>query len=150
MTTFNISLLGAKGVGKSSLFLRHSTGNFHEVVDNLIFGNLHFQTSIGEICFHINEGSVGPTIQGIIILFSVTDKKSFKQAIDIAKEFPEIPKIICGNKIDMRAKKISYYQILTAFFNLETYLTSSKSLYNYDKPFLALTRKLTGSDLEFL
>jgi GTP-binding nuclear protein Ran len=63
-----------------------------------------------------------------------------------------IPIVLCGNKVDVKDRKVKAKAItFHRKKNLQYYDISAKSNYNFEKPFLWLARKLVGnSGLEFV
>ena len=164
---FKIVLAGDGGVGKTAFLQRHSTGEFREEYDPTTFGknwyNLPFQTNYGTLLFRVWDCAGQKkfprlrkgTYAGAILMFSVTDRSSYKNLDTWNKKVDEnVVKVVCGNKVDVknrnrkvkaryigwpRRKGYAYYEI------------SAKSNHNFEKPFLYLARKLTGhADLKFV
>lgn len=89
-----------------------------------------------------------------IIMFDVTSKITYK---DIPSWYnsihivcPDIPIVLCGNKVDcidrqVKPKDIQFHRQK----NIQYYDISAKSNYNFEKPFLYLARCLTNSNLNF-
>merc|ERR1712018_250148 len=71
---------------------------------------------------------------------------------DLIRVCEAIPIVLCGNKVDVKerkvkAKTITYHRKK----NLQYYDISAKSNYNFEKPFLWSARKITGDpNLEFV
>ena len=63
-----------------------------------------------------------------------------------------IPIVLCGNKVDVKERKVKAKTItFHRKKNLQYYDISAKSNYNFEKPFLWLARKLVGNaNLEFV
>lgn len=63
-----------------------------------------------------------------------------------------IPIVLCGNKVDVKERKVKAKTItFHRKKNLQYYDISAKSNYNFEKPFLWLARKLVGNQsLEFV
>jgi GTP-binding nuclear protein Ran len=63
-----------------------------------------------------------------------------------------IPIVLCGNKVDVKDRKVKAKSIVFhRKKNLQYYDISAKSNYNFEKPFLWLARKICGdSNLEFV
>jgi len=63
-----------------------------------------------------------------------------------------IPIVLCGNKVDIKDRKVKAKSItFHRKKNLQYYDISAKSNYNFEKPFLWLARKLLGDpNLEFV
>lgn len=57
-----------------------------------------------------------------------------------------IPIVLCGNKVDVKERKVKAKSItFHRKKNLQYYDISAKSNYNFEKPFLWLARKLVGN-----
>lgn len=88
--------------------------------------------------------------QAAIIMFDVTSRVTYKNVPnwhrDLVRVCEAIPTVLCGNKVDIKdrkvkAKAITYHRKK----NLQYYDISAKSNYNFEKPFLWLARKLAGN-----
>jgi GTP-binding nuclear protein Ran len=85
-------------------------------------------------------------------MFDVTARVTYKNVPnwhrDLVRVCVNIPMVLCGNKVDMKDRKVKPKQI---YFhrkkNLQYYDISAKSNYNFEKPFLWLARKLSGQPL---
>ena len=61
-------------------------------------------------------------------------------------ECENIPIVLCGNKVDVKERKVKAKTItFHRKKNLQYYDISAKSNYNFEKPFLWLARKLVGN-----
>src|SRR5271154_277014 len=71
---------------------------------------------------------------------------------DLVRVCENIPIVLCGNKVDVKERKVKAKAI--TFHRkkaLQYYDISAKSNYNFEKPFLWLARKLTGNpNLDFV
>jgi GTPase SAR1 family protein len=64
---------------------------------------------------------------------------------DVVRVCENIPIVLCGNKVDLKDRKVKAKQItFHRKRNLQYYDISAKSNYNFEKPFLWLARKLSG------
>merc|ERR1712035_102798 len=95
-----------------------------------------------------------------IVMFDVTSRSSFKnvgawlEKIHLATSMGNdlIPTIVCGNKVDIKERKVSADALksnltrrITRYFDI-----SAKCNYNFEKPFLEIARALSGNPrLEF-
>jgi len=84
-----------------------------------------------------------------IIMFDVTSRMTYKNVPnwhrDLTRVCGDIPIVLCGNKVDVKERKVTPKQItFHRRKNLQYYDISVKSNYNYEKPFLYLLRKLAG------
>jgi len=82
-------------------------------------------------------------------MFDVTSRMTYKNVPnwhrDLTRVCGEIPIVLCGNKVDVKERKVPPKQItFHRRKNLQYYDISVKSNYNYEKPFLYLLRKLAG------
>ncbi|XP_074652132.1 GTP-binding nuclear protein Ran-like isoform X1 [Tubulanus polymorphus] len=127
---------------------------------------LVFNTSRGCIKFNVWDtagqekfGGLrdGYYIQGqcAIIMFDVTSRVTYKNVPnwhrDLVRVCENIPIVLCGNKVDIKERKVKAKSIVFhRKKNLQYYDISAKSNYNFEKPFLWLARKLVGDqNLEF-
>ena len=100
----------------------------------------------------------GYYIQGqcAIIMFDVTSRVTYKNVPnwhrDLVRVCENIPIVLCGNKVDIKDRKVKAKAIVFhRKKNLQYYDISAKSNYNFEKPFLWLARKLVGdANLEFV
>ena len=65
---------------------------------------------------------------------------------DLVRVCETIPIVLCGNKVDVKERKVKA-KVITFHRkkNLQYYDISAKSNYNFEKPFLWLGRKLVGN-----
>ena len=63
-----------------------------------------------------------------------------------------IPIVLCGNKVEVKDRKVKAKQItFQRKKNLQYYEISAKVNYNFEKPFIWIARKLAGNnDLQFV
>ncbi len=98
------------------------------------------------------------SIQGqcAIIMFDVTSRITYKSVPnwyrDLTRVCENIPIVLCGNKVEVKDRKVKAKQItFHRKKNLQYYEISAKVNYNFEKPFLWLTRKVAGNDgIEFV
>lgn len=128
---------------------------------------LNFHTNYGTIIFNCWDtagqekfGGLrdGYYIQGQcgIIMFDVTSRITYKNVPnwhrDLERVCENIPIVLCGNKVDVKERKVKTSGVtFHRKKNLQYYEISAKSNYNFEKPFLWLARKLVGNpQLEFV
>ena len=162
--TFKCLLVGNGGVGKSSLVMKHLTGEFDLTYTPTIGADVQplvFNTTIGPIKFNIWDNAGIDKFDGFatwkemiytqaacaIIMFSLTDRESYnavpKCYNDIVKVCGKIPMILVGNKVDLKARIVTPTMIdYHREFGLWYCDTSSKSNYHFDRPFVALSKML--------
>jgi len=157
-------LVGDGGVGKTTFVQRHRTGEFETRYIPTLGVAVHqlaFYTNYGKFIFNIWDtagqekfGGLrdGYYIQGqcAIIMFDVTSRVSYKNCPNWYSDLTrvcgtDIPIVLCGNKVDVKDRKVKPSQItFHRRFNLSYYDISAKSNYNFEKPFIWLAGKLCG------
>ncbi|KAJ2680976.1 GTP-binding nuclear protein gsp1/Ran [Coemansia spiralis] len=162
---FKLVLVGDGGTGKTTFVKRHLSGEFEKKYIATIGVEVHpllFTTTKGKIIFNTWDtagqekfGGLrdGYYIQGqcAIIMFDVTSRITYKNVPnwhrDLVRVCENVPIVLCGNKVDIKERKVKAKTItLHRKKNLQYY-----DIYNFEKPFLWLTRKLTGEpDIEFV
>lgn len=92
------------------------------------------------------------SIQGnaAIIMFDVTSRMTYKNVPqwhrDLVRVCENIPIVLCGNKVDIKDRKVKAKSItFHRKKSLQYYELSAKSNYNFEKPFLWIARKLIGN-----
>lgn len=168
--TFKLVLVGDGGTGKTTFVKRHLTGEFEKKYVATLGVEIHplkFYTNYGVISFNCWDtagqekfGGLrdGYYIQGqcAIIMFDVTSRITYKNVPswhkDLVRVCENIPIVLCGNKVDVKERKVKAKMItFHRKKNLQYYDISAKSNYNFEKPFLWLARKLCGeTELEFV
>lgn len=172
---FKIVLVGDGGVGKTAFIKRHMKGTFEKKYIATIGVEVHplvFNTNQGNITFNIwdtaGQEKFGGLRDGYYIasvgcmaFFDVTSRVSFKNVTNwirnVMRVQPNIPLVLCGNKVDEKDRKIkpkeisAYLQLLKQEYpNVKYYDVSAKTNYNFDKPFLSLGRSFLGENLNFI
>lgn len=168
--TFKLVLVGDGGTGKTTFVKRHLTGEFEKKYIATLGVEVHplsFHTNAGLIVFNAWDtagqekfGGLrdGYYIQGqcAIIMFDVTSRITYKNVPtwhrDLVRVCENVPIVLCGNKVDIKERKVKAKAItFHRKKNLGYYDISAKSNYNFEKPFLWLARKLTGTpNLDFV
>jgi len=162
---FKLILVGDGGVGKTTFVKRHLTGEFEKKYVATLGVEVHplpFTTNRGLLKFNVWDtagqekfGGLrdGYYIQGhcAIIMFDVTSRITYKNVPnwhrDLTRVCENIPIVLCGNKVEIKDRKVKAKQItFHRKKNLQYYDISAKSNYNFEKPFLWLARKLAGDN----
>eukprot|EP00210_Caulerpa_lentillifera_P001330 g1280.t1 len=83
-------------------------------------------------------------------MFDVTSRVTYKNVPvwhrDLCRVCPNIPIVLCGNKVDVKNRQVKPKQItFHRKKNLHYIEVSAKSNYNFERPFLYLAKKLTGN-----
>lgn len=166
--TFKLVLVGDGGVGKTTFVKRHLTGEFEKKYIATIGVEVHplrFNTNAGEVCFNVWDTAGQEKFGGLrdgyyikgncaIIMFDVTSRVTYKNVPswhkDLVRVCEGIPIVLCGNKVDIKDRKVKPKQItFHRKKNLQYYEISAKSNYQFERPFLYLGRKLIGAQLAF-
>ena len=164
MPHFKLVLIGDGATGKTTFVKRHRFGEFEKKYVATLGVEVHpltFYTNCGRICFDTWDtagqekfGGLrdGYYIQGQcgIIMFDVTSRITYKNVPnwhrDLTRICENIPIVLCGNKVDIKDRKVKPKSItFHRKKNLQYYDISAKSNYNFEKPFVWLARKLTGN-----
>lgn len=168
--TFKLVLVGDGGTGKTTFVKRHLTGEFEKKYNATLGVEVHplgFFTNYGEIIFDVWDTAGQEKFGGLrdgyyingqcgIIMFDVTGRITYKNVPawhrDLVRVCENVPIVLCGNKVDIKERKVKAKSItFHRKKNLQYYDISAKSNYNFEKPFLWLARKLVGkSTLDFV
>ncbi|KAK4237143.1 ras family-domain-containing protein [Achaetomium macrosporum] len=168
--TFKLVLVGDGGTGKTTFVKRHLTGEFEKKYMATLGVEVHplgFTTNFGQIQFDVWDTAGQEKFGGLrdgyyingqcgIIMFDVTSRITYKNVPnwhrDLTRVCENIPIVLCGNKVDVKERKVKAKTItFHRKKNLQYYDISAKSNYNFEKPFLWLARKLVGNAaLEFV
>jgi len=167
---FKLVLVGDGGTGKTTFVKRHLTGEFEKKYVATLGVEVHpitFYTNCGKIRFDVWDTAGQEKFGGLrdgyyigghcaIIFFDVTSRVTYKNVPnwhrDLVRVLENVPIVLCGNKVDIKDRKVKAKQItFHRKKNLQYYDISAKSNYNFEKPFLWLARKIGGRpDLEFV
>jgi len=162
---FKLVLVGDGGVGKTTFVKRHLTGEFEKKYEATIGVSVHplnFYTNFGEIIFNVWDTAGQEKFGGLrdgyyiggqcaIIMFDVTSRITYRNVPnwhkDLVRVSGNIPMVLCGNKIDVKDRKLKAKSItFHRKNNMQYYDISARSNYNFEKPFLWIARKLAGND----
>ncbi|TLD11199.1 hypothetical protein PgNI_06367 [Pyricularia grisea] len=143
---------------------RHLTGEFEKKYMATLGVEVHplgFETNFGKIQFDVWDTAGQEKFGGLrdgyyingqcgIIMFDVTSRITYKNVPnwhrDLVRVCENIPIVLCGNKVDVKERKVKAKTItFHRKKNLQYYDISAKSNYNFEKPFLWLGRKLVGN-----
>lgn len=162
--TFKLVLVGDGGTGKTTFVKRHISGEFEKKYFATIgveVNPLLFHTNYGPILFDVWDTAGQEKLSGLrdgyyingqcgIIMFDVTSRITYKNVPnwhrDLVRVCDNVPIVLCGNKFDVKEKKVKPKMItFHRKKGLQYYDISAKSNYNFEKPFIWLARKLTGN-----
>ncbi len=163
---FKVAIIGSGGVGKTSFIKRHTNAEFIKQYNPTIgidnSNNINFNTNLGEnIIFNCidkpgqeftTDFSILSDIDCAIIMFDVTSRLTYyslEREYNILKRYckNDIPIVLCGNKVDIKNRKVKNDNI--SFHhdkNMKYYDISVKSNYNYEKPFSYFIKRLLNND----
>ena len=159
--TFNIAIVGAHGVGKSTYVERHLTGEFvkqYNAFDN-ITATIEYNTNMGYVYTHTCTSATPDIItddtDAVMVMFDVTNRLTYKYAISVLESVllnhPGLPVVLVGNKVDVRTRQVQAKDIKDWSKRVQYYDFSAKSNYNFDRPILHLLRTNLGmSNLQFV
>eukprot|EP01034_Spumella_vulgaris_P023177 gene23177-29371_t len=157
---FKLILVGDGGVGKTTFVKRHLTGEFEKkyvATLGVEVYPLKFYTSCGPIQFNVWDTAGQEKFgQCAIIMFDVTSRITYKSVPnwyrDLTRVCENIPIVLCGNKVEVKDRKVKAKQItFHRKKNLQYYEISAKVNYNFEKPFIWITRKVAGNNsIEFV
>lgn len=170
VATFKLVLVGDGGTGKTTFVKRHLTGEFEKRYVATLGVEVHplvFYTNFGPIRFDVWDTAGQEKFGGLrdgyyiggqcaIIFFDVTSRVTYKNVPnwhrDLVRVLENVPIVLCGNKVDIKDRKVKAKQItFHRKKNLQYYDISAKSNYNFEKPFLWLARKISGeAGLQFV
>ncbi|CAF1685624.1 unnamed protein product, partial [Adineta ricciae] len=156
-------------IGKTTFVKRHLTGEFEKKYNATVGVEVHplqFQTNRGLIVYNVWDTAGQEKFGGLrdgyyiggqcaIIMFDVTSRITYKNVPnwhkDLIRVCENIPIVLCGNKVDVKDRKVKAKAItFHRKNNMQYYDISARSNYNFEKPFLWLARKLAGdANLEF-
>ena len=89
-------------------------------------------------------------------MFDVTSRITYRNVPnwhrDLSRVCENIPIVLCGNKVEVKERKVKAKQItFHRKKNLQYYEISAKVNYNFEKPFLWIARRLAGEqDIHFV
>ncbi len=156
--------MGDGGVGKTTFVKRHISGEFEKryiATMGVEVHPLNFFTNFGQILMHVWDTAGQEKLGGLrdgyyiqgqaaIIMFDVTSRMTYKNVPqwhrDLVRVCENIPIVLCGNKVDIKDRKVKAKTItFHRKKSLQYYELSAKSNYNFEKPFLWIARKLIGN-----
>ena len=161
---FKILVIGDSGVGKSCLLLRFSDDKFNESYISTIGVDFRIKTvnfedstaklqiwdTAGQERFRTITSSYYRGAHGIIVVYDITDEKSFKSVEmwlgEISKYANEgVAKMIVANKSDMeesRAVSVEKGSELAKKLQVPFIETSAKASINVEKAFLLMAEEI--------
>ena len=161
---FKVLLLGNSNVGKSSLFLRFVDDIWNDTFVPTIGVDFKIKTfdidekrikmqiwdTAGQERFKNIIASYYRVAHGILLIYDVTDKDSFKNLsnwlIEIEKNSSKnVLKVLIGNKTDLEEKRVISYNQAKEFadsYGLKYIETSAKKNLNVNEAFATLGREL--------
>lgn len=166
MEAYKVILVGDVGVGKTSYLERFRSGHFlkqYIATYGVEEYPLVFSTNYGLVRFTVVDVSGQEKFGGVsdldrhfsdadaaIIMFDVNSRLSYKNLgcwngiIDEKLDSKSIPRVVCGNKVELGDRKVKVRSITWPRRKGYHYCEiSTKSMHNFEKPFLYLVRQLS-------
>ena len=164
--TIKIIILGDSKVGKTSFIIRFTKNKFDETylatigvdykdriinIENKLYKLLFYDTA-GEEKYKSIPKNYIKNMQGIILMYDITNKKSFDSIIDWISDVKEIkgenfPMILVGNKIDLNESRVVTEEMgyeLAEKNQIEFFETSNKDGTNIQEAGLEIVYKILG------
>lgn len=154
---FKLLLIGDSGVGKSCLLLRFADDTYTQSYISTIGVDFKIRTielegktvklqiwdTAGQERFRTITSSYYRGAHGIIIVYDVTDKESFKNVKHWIQEIDKyaadgVKKLLVGNKCDLQSKKVVSYdeaKELADSLQMPFMETSAKNSHNVEQAF---------------
>jgi len=141
------------------------TGDFiktHIPTETDVVANIQFNTNVGKVVFQITENpSKVDMFSYLIVLFDPIDYKSVEYAIDVCTKNMDKKIVLCANKCDYYTRfhknlPKSINKVYTCLklreenSNIIMFITSYKSNYNFEKPFLKVLQYATTPNTHFI
>jgi len=157
---YKLLLIGDGNVGKSTFVKRHRTGEFEKQYIPTIGVEVHplkFHTNYGPVTFKVWDTAGQEKFGGLrdayyingdcaILMYDVTNRMTFsslyKWYSDIKRVCADIPIVIVGNKYDVETKPTKDSEFKPDGKEFEHFKISALTNHNFEKPFLALAKKL--------
>ncbi|CAD8151433.1 unnamed protein product [Paramecium octaurelia] len=161
---FKILLIGNSAVGKSSLLLRFADNVFNESFLPTIGVDFKIRTfdlngktvklqiwdTAGQERFKTITNSYYKGAHGIILVYDVTDKQSFKDVENWLAEVEKyanenVVRVLVGNKVDLESKREvtpEEGKELADSLNIRFIETSAKNSSNVEKAFITLANEI--------
>ncbi|CAD8067031.1 unnamed protein product [Paramecium primaurelia] len=161
---FKILLIGNSAVGKSSLLLRFADNVFNESFLPTIGVDFKIRTfdlngktvklqiwdTAGQERFKTITNSYYKGAHGIILVYDVTDKQSFKDVENWLAEVEKyanenVVRVLVGNKVDLESKREVTQEEgkeLADSLNIRFIETSAKNSSNVEKAFITLANEI--------
>jgi GTP-binding nuclear protein Ran len=170
--TIKVVILGDSGVGKTAFLKRQCNGAFemkYNASTGVEISSLNFDTNKGTVIFNVWDCAGQEEFDGIrdgirkghwimaqifIVMFDVTSFMSYRNAKGkislIRRIYPDIPIILCGNKVDCQYRKVKVEDIADyCEFNCDAYCDISvRSKLNLETPFQRILQ-LLDEDITF-
>lgn len=154
MTTLKCALMGSKQVGKTTFVKRHQTGQFFvSPLNETGPTSLTFTTTHGPVTFEIQEYQdlVCEKSDCLLLMFDLHDPNTLAALPSTLMWQKDVPAVLCGTKCDLKDPQVTPEHIRPVIVanDIQYYSISSKSNYNYEKPFLYLARQCIDPNLRF-
>lgn len=155
-----VNVVGDRRVGKTAFIKRHQSGEFFTASDidpnqvsRLPDTAVRFNTNVGMVHFTIIESEQPVPANAYILMFDVTEPSSYTHLVaNIAPWISDHDmKVVCGNKVDIKERKVKPTNItIHRQLGCMYYDISAKSNYNFEKPFITLLSLLVPGYLSLV
>lgn len=169
-SNYKIIVVGDAGCGKTTYINRLSSGEFNRKyipTQGVNVTILSINTNYGLITFKVWDCAGQEKFKGlgdgyyvnaagVIFMFDLTNTLTFKNLpqwiLNVGRVNPNIPVVVCGNKCDIKDRKVHPNTIREMLPPQSKYYDiSARSCHNFEKAFLSLAKQITGhEDLEFI
>lgn len=158
-----VVIIGDAGSGKTTFLRKYMTGEFtrdYRPTLSSIMHQLPIYTNKGIVTLDVWDTPGQDLISGLrssyvnadafVVFFDTASNLSYKHAINWIyklRAIVDVPIVLVGNKIDIIERKVRR-SVINAPTNGTYYDISSKSNYNFDRPFLYIIRAKLGQDTQ--
>jgi len=163
---FKVVLVGDGGTGKTTFVKRYLSGAFERKYVPTLGAEvspLDFHTNFGKLRINVWDTAGNEKLGGLrdgyyilsngaVIFFDVTSRITYKNVPNWYRDLErviggevKVPMVLCGNKVDVKDRKVTPKQInFHRKKNIHYIELSAKANFNIEKPFLYILRKLVG------
>jgi len=163
---FKVVVVGDGGTGKTTFVRRYLSGAFERKYVPTLGAEvspLTFHTNFGMLKINVWDTAGNEKLGGLrdgyyilsngaVIFFDVTSRITYKNVPNWFRDLDrviggegKVPIVLCGNKVDVKDRKVAPKQInFHRKKNIHYIELSAKANFNIEKPFLYILRKLVG------
>nr|QBK85785.1 MAG: Ras family GTPase [Marseillevirus LCMAC101] len=163
---FKVLVIGPSGVGKTTFIKRHATGDFSSqytptttaqttpISFHMVGDDVGGEAGVDDIV-QLNvvdhaDGESWNQADAAIFMFDLANPNSFDPAMTafhlFRVQFPSVPTVFVGSKHDISNGNFLEQFTWSIVWDEERQVISSKTNFDYEKPFLYLIRQLLGNE----